>query len=1000
MKINLKKTIPILTITILLISTIAFITIQPVSAAISITTVTPTDIPVGPAYTELTGPSIGESIAGDIKVGTIILTAPAGFEFDITSSVTATVSPGDLKLGPDPGASSQTVTPTTTTITIDVFSISTVASTITFSGIKIRDEDNVAGTTGDLTVSGTAEVSGSAGTLTSVPGALHHFTFTTPLLATAGIEVSIPVKACDQYENTIGTYTGTPTLTSTDTSATVKVAGTPTPVPTAVDAFVAGEQTLLVTFNTFGDQTLTLTDGVISSESDPITVGVLSSIVITAPSAVTKGASFTITVELYDQYGNLKTDYDGTVTLTSTDTLATVEGAPIPYEYTFNPVTDPGTHDFSVTFNTAGLHTITVSGDAISSESDPITVLVLAAISPSLIAGGETCWFDITVTNTVSEASIYKTEITYPAAWTFVDVSAPTGWVIDAHTAQTVTFRATGGYEIPPDGSAVFKFKMTTATPTPTTDYSWTIACTDTTETVYTPTVYVTVDVQEPTVVSVAAPTVDYYSVGAGNYIWLNLTVTDDIEAMPDVYMNATDQFKFLKVEHTTGTTTYTFCYVNKTAISDGPLAVWFNVTDYVGNWYEGTSESGFPTKLSAYVDKTVDNTVPFIWINVEEATLVDSTFYIGKDATSIDINVTVADYGLEPIGPLTGIYVNGTLQTGWMFSSTVKTYKGYPVWEHRETGFSTSLEDNLWILYVNITDTALPSNHTSWMEVYISRDLESPYEIGFTSAEAICGGVIIRGLYAKDLVGVKDYILYLNGTVTLATITEANLKSTLWTGNAFNRIAVLDLSAYAGDFVNITVIAEDFGLNPSDEIVLFTGVVPEGKWYAVELYKGWNLVSLPLIPNSTASADVLSLILKQGATGVRHTYEYDQYTDSWIVDPATIEDGKGYWFYMKDYDVLIVSGSEMPPGGGVPPTYTLTEGWVLAGFKSTADMTVADYLASVRNASYFKIIYIWDAADQSWGILNRDEAANKFTPGQGFWILMYEEEVLVPPTA
>ena len=41
-----------------------------------------------------------------------------------------------------------------------------------------------------------------------------------------------------------------------------------------------------------------------------------------------------------------------------------------------------------------------------------------------------------------------------------------------------------------------------------------------------------------------------------------------------------------------------------------------------------------------------------------------------------------------------------------------------------------------------------------------VRRDIEGPYEVGFTSVEPICGGLIVRGLYAEDLVGVYDLSL------------------------------------------------------------------------------------------------------------------------------------------------------------------------------------------------------------------------------------------------
>jgi hypothetical protein len=615
-----------------------------------------------------------------------------------------------------------------------------------------------------------------------------------------------------------------------------------------------------------------------------------------------------------------------------------------------------------------------------------------AKITPTLVKKDQTSWFEITVKNNASTSSIYQVNVTYPSAdgWTFQDVVAPSGWVIESHASGKITFKATGGYEIAKDSSAVFKVKMITGG-TGTKDYTWTVDVKNTADVIDTMYVTVTSDNTQPTVtVSAPDPSVTWYSVGSGNYMWLNITVWDDVNKVPVVVLNDST-FVLYAEPSVSGTYDFKFCYRNNTAILDGYLAIQVNVTDYVGNQ---------ATVYPKNVETTVDNTPPFIWITVTEATLVGSTFWIGKTQTTVTINVTVADYELESIGALTGIYINGTLQTGWTFTDTGKNYNGYYVFECKKD-YSVPADKNYWIIYVNVTDKALPKNHTSEMEVYIKRDLVPPYEVGFTSAKSICGGLVIYGLYANDTVGIQDYRIYVNGT-NILNITNTELTATTWVSGTgygcFSSDAVLDLTSYVGDYVNVTVSARDYGLNEGDKIVVYTGTVPEGEWYPVKLYKGWNLISLPLIPANASRTAILSLILKQGIEGVTVVYEYDQNLDSWIVNPTTMTDGKGYWIYIKDYDVMIVSGSQMPPAGGMPPTYTLTKGWVLAGFKSIAPMNVTYYLASVREANYFRILYVWDAEDQSWGILDRNDPTAQFVPGQGFWIYMYEEEVLIPP--
>lgn len=81
-----------------------------------------------------------------------------------------------------------------------------------------------------------------------------------------------------------------------------------------------------------------------------------------------------------------------------------------------------------------------------------------------------------------------------------------------------------------------------------------------------------------------------------------------------------------------------------------------------------------------------------------------------------------------------------------------------------------------------------------------------------------------------------------------------------------------------------------DYALNenPGD---IITMDVPKGRWYPIELQPKWNLISMPLTPNSTSTTDICSLILKQGKAGVIATYTYDHYTDKWILNPATMQD-------------------------------------------------------------------------------------------------------------
>ena len=103
-------------------------------------------------------------------------------------------------------------------------------------------------------------------------------------------------------------------------------------------------------------------------------------VVVTAPTQVTAGVPFQITVTIYDSSGNVMTCYTGTIHFTSTD-----QAAGLPADYTFTAA-DQGTHTFTVTlatteyninYETSGIQTITVtdtSNNLISGTSNGINV--------------------------------------------------------------------------------------------------------------------------------------------------------------------------------------------------------------------------------------------------------------------------------------------------------------------------------------------------------------------------------------------------------------------------------------------------------------------------------------------------------------------------------------------------------------------------------------------------------------------------------------------------
>jgi sugar lactone lactonase YvrE len=102
----------------------------------------------------------------------------------------------------------------------------------------------------------------------------------------------------------------------------------------------------------------------------------LRSFAVAAPTSVSSATPFDLTITALDPYGNLDTNYQGTVTFSTTDSDT---GVVVPADYTFTTGVggDNGVHTFSggVTLVTAGAQTLTVT-DTVSGIAGSATIPV------------------------------------------------------------------------------------------------------------------------------------------------------------------------------------------------------------------------------------------------------------------------------------------------------------------------------------------------------------------------------------------------------------------------------------------------------------------------------------------------------------------------------------------------------------------------------------------------------------------------------------------------
>ncbi len=171
--------------------------------------------------------------------------------------------------------------------------------------------------------------------------------------------------------------------------------------------------------------------------------------------------------------------------------------------------------------------------------------------------------------------------------------------------------------------------------------------------------------------------------------------------------------------------------------------------------------------------------------------------------------------------------------------------------------------------------------------------------------------------------------------------------------------------------------------------------VAVAGVSMSVELNKGWNLMSLPIIPDDSNIEVVLADIMDD----VISVWYYDAVAGKWLTfvpdapsDLGTIEDGKAYWVHMqeeaKGEDALTVVGVAIVLPGEMPPAYGVVEGWNMVGFKSMTPMTAEDYLQGTD------WVRIYSFHNGTWSTLS---ASQSMDPGLGYWVAFSEPGTIYP---
>ncbi|GAI62757.1 unnamed protein product, partial [marine sediment metagenome] len=166
-----------------------------------------------------------------------------------------------------------------------------------------------------------------------------------------------------------------------------------------------------------------------------------------------------------------------------------------------------------------------------------------------------------------------------------------------------------------------------------------------------------------------------------------------------------------------------------------------------------------------------------------------------------------------------------------------------------------------------------------------------------------------------------------------------------------------------------------------------------------IGLKSGWNLISLPLIPEPEASS--IETVL-DGVDVNKVAYYIGGPEGSWLYytgdlatsDLTQMQDGKGYWIDMNTAGALTIRGYELcAPPPAVPPSYNLVEGWNLIGFKSLATDTVAAYFGTAVTDT-MEAMYGYDAATGLYTII---KSTDNLVPGDGCWLAVSADGTIYP---
>lgn len=178
-------------------------------------------------------------------------------------------------------------------------------------------------------------------------------------------------------------------------------------------------------------------------------------------------------------------------------------------------------------------------------------------------------------------------------------------------------------------------------------------------------------------------------------------------------------------------------------------------------------------------------------------------------------------------------------------------------------------------------------------------------------------------------------------------------------------------------------------------------GKYPSDLKEGVEIYPvvygaGWNLISVPLIPNN-GNLTKMTVGLNDSTLKI---YEYGE--TGWKVFNANpdvpsnlefLQAGKGYYAYSSkggNFQVVGSRGVNLPGQPQIPPVFKLTQGWNLVSLHNKMSTPVTEALKSIMP----NVNSIWTV--ENGGLVKLPTTSGYLQSGQGYWVNLRQNDTLV----